>query len=186
MHPIDTVLEKHRPSTWIALGVGAAVLFAGSTLFLGAAGDLVAGGAALCSGLAGLGAAGRRHRLETLPLVIAPVALRSRQLQGWEVTVRGCLGRGRRVDRLEVEACADGVSVEPLFVPGPLVGPFQVVIPGRPRELQVRFRVYEGDRIHEQDALFGEGAIQDGRFPAPLRREGDRWVLALERWERKA
>ncbi|MCA9568125.1 MAG: hypothetical protein KC656_09795 [Myxococcales bacterium] len=182
MEALNQLAERRSPAVWLAIGLGGTAILAGSTVVLVGAADVVALVGAVLSGLAGCGAAWRSRGLARLPLVLAPVAARSEGPLGADVTLRGQLGRGRRVDHLEVEVTVDGRPAEALVFAGPLVGPFQILVPGTPDEVRVTVRATEGATVHAASARYAGDTITAGRFAAPVERVGDRIALRPGRW----
>lgn len=182
MEPVNQLVEQRSGAAWVAIGLGSAALLTGSTFFLVGVGDVLAGSGAVLVGLAGLGAAGWRRRLAALPLELAPRAVRHESPLGSDVTVRGWLGRGRRIEQLTVTVLADGKPTDVLLFRGPLVGPFQVLVSGAPERLEVTVEAREGAQTHRITQVYPPDTIEDGRFDAPVTRRGKRLRWTPERW----
>jgi hypothetical protein len=167
-HPLeslDALVERRSAVSWLVIGVGSAVaLLAGTTVAVGVADLLLVGGAVL-TGLAGISAAGRRRQLASLPLELAEELAVRQSLRGAEATVRGWLGRGRRLEDLHVRAEVDGEPVSAIVPRGPVVGRFQVVVPvPTTGVLRVDVRARAADGEQSVARVYAIEAARPGRF----------------------
>lgn len=181
-------MERFGAPAWLgsALIVGAALL--GSTWWWVGAGDVVAVIAAAIAGASGVAAAWRRRQIDALPLEIASVAAVGPGTKGPGITVRAWLGRGRRIEAVEVVARMDGATLPVLVHPGPLVGRFQAVVTGLPedqaaRTLDVEVRARAEGREWSVHHSFPPDTRREGRFAAGITTKGGvgwdpaRWPL---------
>ena len=182
MEPVNQLVERCSGTTWLTIGLGSAAALAGSPVFLVGTADLMAGAGALLVGVGGVGAAGWRRRLAGLPLELAPRVVRADGPLGSDLTVRGWLGRGRRIEQLTVTVLADGEPVDALLFRGPLVGPFQVLVPGAPEQLTVTVEAREDGQTHTATRTYGPDAVEDGRFAPPFTGDARTFRWTPERW----
>ena len=187
---VDGLVERATAVGWIAVGVLGAGAIGASTLWLAATGDRIATGGAVLWGLGSFGAALYRVRLDRLPLEVADHAATTIGLTGRMVTVRGWLGRGRRIDALVASARWEGDEglVLPLIVcPGPLVGCFQVVmerVPDDPGVVCVAIEAREGAHSWRVEHRYDASSWVEGRFaPAVVRKQG-RLTWSRADWQR--
>lgn len=190
MEVVDGLVERATAVGWVAVGVLGAGAIGASTLWLAATGDLLAVGGAVLWGLGGFGAAVRRVRLDRLPLEVADHAATTIGLTGRSVTVRGWLGRGRRIDALSASGRWEGeqgVVLPILLCPGPLVGCFQVVmeqVPDDPGVVCIALEAREGARSWRVEHRYDASKRVEGRFaPAVVRKQG-RITWSRTDWKR--
>jgi hypothetical protein len=185
------VVERLTAPVWLGLAAIAVLGSAGGTLWAVGAADVALVGFAVVSGASGVGAAVRRRALDAMPLELAPVVAIRDEGTGARISVRGWLGRGRRVDALSVDVAFEGAEDAPVQVfvpPTPLVGRFQLVISGLPedhgsRSLRVAVRAGAAGQEQVASRTYGVDDRRPGRFAPGLSLErGLRW--AREEWAR--
>lgn len=150
------------------------------------------------SGLALVGGAWlqlRRRALVALPLELGRVAVRASIDGRTVVRVRARLGRGRRLRDPSVSArfvTSDGQEhVLPTLWPvNEVTGAFTVSVLDREGitagagALTMRVEVRAADRTWHAERSWD--ALRDGRFAAPVVREGGRWAHDRARWDHVA
>lgn len=192
LEAIDQVVERLSAPVWLGLTAIAVVGSAAGTLWAVGAADVFLGGFALVSGASGVGAAVRSRAIGRLPLELAPLAAVRSGFDGEpSITVRGWLGRGRRVDAISADVALEGAEDVELHVwvpPTPLVGRFQLVVTGLPedhavRSLRVVVRATGADGEQVAARSYASDDRQDGRF-APGLQLGPQVRWARAEWAR--
>ena len=177
-------LERASPVVWASGGVVSLALGIVATVPLTGIADVLSVGAGV-SGLAfGVWAARARRGLDRLPLRVAPRPVWMASSSGRDLVLRAVLGRGRRVDRLEVSASLAGEPCAVHHAHGPLVGPFLVVVPldaADGGELVLILRAHASTEVHEHRLVTQLDQVEAGRFVAV--REGGVWLDA-DRFDR--
>jgi hypothetical protein len=135
----------------------------------------------------------RRSRIGALPLTLAPFAAVDDRGPP-TVTVRAWLGRGRRIDGLEVRVRLRSVNgtehdLPVLVGPAPVVGRFQAVARGLPEgwesgEVIVRVEAREGGRCWHAEQNYGPEHRRVGAFVAGITRNGRSVVWSHADWPR--
>ena len=181
LEALDRFVERLRAPSWLAIAVVGSVVLAGSTVVWVGAGDVIALVGASGVGCGGVTAAWWRRRLDALPLEVANVVADD----GEALTVRGWLGRGRRIDGLEVEVEVEGVQgpVESWVPAGPVVGRFHVRIARCEGPFEVRIRAEREGRRFEVTRRYEAEDRRVGRFAAGIRL-GRRATWVREDWAR--
>ncbi len=178
------MVERLSAPAWLGLTAIAVVGSVAGTVWAVGAADLFLGGLAMVSGASGVGAAMRSRTIARLPLELAPVVARSTGGREPTLTVRGWLGRGRRIDGVSAEVVFEGAEDVDLHVwvpPTPLVGRFHLVLTGLPedhdaRSLRVVVRVSGADGEQVASRTYGSSDRADGRFaPGIALQPGVRW-----------
>lgn len=192
MRKLDDMTERLSPPAIAALGAIVVALPLVGTLAAPALGD------AILVAVGGLGGAAagwlwrRRRALDALPLELSSVAVRG-EIDGVPVVkVRARLGRGRvardPVVRV-VHRGADGREVSlPVVLPASVVcGAFTLVAFDRarltrgPGAVAVSVEVRAGARTWQADRTFA--SLVEGRFAAPVVRQGGRLAHDRDHWD---
>lgn len=181
--PLDSFIDQWSPARWLG-GSALLALAAGIAVvpLVGTA-ELVSGGVAVLAAVLGPGAAWWKHRLDQLPLEFAPQLAEWDGPLGHQLTVRGWLGRGRRIDDLVIEVEADGEALDVLAPGVPVLGRFQAVFPAVPGPVVVRVRGRSRGRTVRSEHYYDADARIQGRFH-PGFEVGERWRWKRREWSR--
>lgn len=179
---LNAIIERATARSWLIGGALVAAIAGASVLPLVGTAELVAGIVAAFAGIAGIGAAAWRRRLDVLPLEIAPVLARWEGPLGAQLTARAWMGRGKRLDRVRFEVRTESGALAVLAHDGPVIGPFQAVFEAVDQPVTVVVHAHDGESEVQVERHFDAADRIEGRFqPAFSVRKGQ-WRWRRERW----
>ena len=187
----DWLVRWTAPQGAVMGGLGSVLALLGTIPATGVM-DVVLVGAAVILGGATSWFVVRRTQLNSLPLMLAPVALME-EVDGFRtLKVRAWLGLGRvmRKPTLSVKWTSSTGEIQTfqgVFPAEVLCGPVTVrvalpknVVDGK---FDVAFEVYEGERHWREQASYPAEGLQQGRFGAPLVCRRGRWRWNRSGWD---